>query len=304
MKLGLPVLSRAFAVLVVCLMTVVAMSVSAQGKAPWVGKTLNGQPCRGGQLPTGPFDYLQRDRSAEVAEVLHLAERDHFDKGVETLTKGMSTTPLGDIDYVLKVFPNHHRALNSAMQFSLRRKKHPAEAKGLPAECYLQRAIKFSPDDGVPYRLYGYYLHRKNRYAEALKVNEQALRFYPKDVMLNYNTGLILVELKKYDRAMELARPLYDAGLTLPGLKDKLIAARKWEYSEEEKAAFKAQLEATTADEGAGETTGADMSVGDGGDIDVSENTAGATSTGAELPDRPEEAPASGENPAASGSSG
>tara|TARA_R110000823_G_scaffold210224_15_gene340615 strand:- start:5628 stop:6431 length:804 start_codon:yes stop_codon:yes gene_type:complete len=221
-----------------------AQDTEAKGRAPWVGKTLSGKKCNGGQPTRGPYDYLNRPANSGT---LRLIEEHHFDAGVESLRKGITTTAMGDINFVLLAFPNHHRALQSAMNFSLRHKKWPQDSKGLPAECYLQRAMQYSPRDAVPYKLYGYYMHRKGRLTTALKANEQAMNLLPKDVMLQYNTALILVDLKRYKKAVELAKPLYEAGLTLPGLKNKLVRAGVWEHSAEEVEAYRKILQAKAA---------------------------------------------------------
>jgi len=206
-----------------------APSSEAAAKAPWVGKRLDGKVCAGGQPTSGPFDYLFRSKHEGS---LRVVEEHHFDKGVETLTKGLSTTPMGDIDFVLKAFPNHHRALQSAMTYSLRHKKWPAGVKELPVECYLQRAAKYSPRDAVVHRLLGYYMHKRGNLDMALKHNKRALDLQPFDIMTQYNTGLILADLERYKQAKQYAQPLYDAGLTLPGLKNKLIAAGHWKKEE------------------------------------------------------------------------
>ena len=213
---------------------------------PWVGKTLYGVKCEGKYVPTGNqiLDYRNR---AEFEGKLNMIEGRHFTRGVETLTQGSTGNPISDIDFTLRVFPNHPRALNSAVRFSLQHKRHPPNEHGLPAECYLQRAIKFVPNDAMPYRLYGYYLQRKGHPQKALQAYRQAMELLPTDPMVHYNAGLVLAELERYDEAAELARPLYDAGLTLPGLKRKLIEAGVWERSPEEAAAYREYLEEKAA---------------------------------------------------------
>lgn len=229
--------------------------------APWVGKHLDGKtPCKStAYIPGGgPFDYLKLH---ENAGRLNMVENAHFPTEVEQLIKGKTGSVMADIDFVLRTFPNHHRALNSAMEYSLRYQKWPKDHHGLPAECYLQRAINFRPADGVNYRIFGYYLQKKGKFKEALEANELALKFFPADVMVRYNTGLILVALKRYEEAMTYAKPLYEAGLTLPGLKNKLQRAGHWKPTQKEQdaiAAFmKASAKANAATEDAATTDSA-----------------------------------------------
>tara|TARA_B100001540_G_scaffold127994_1_gene114124 strand:+ start:66 stop:1004 length:939 start_codon:yes stop_codon:yes gene_type:complete len=231
---------RIFIAVLVGLLTLSSAQARQDRPAPWVGKRLDGGPCKGGFPTDGPYDYLNKSHQT----LYNMIEEFHFTESVAKLIRGSSSTPMGDIDFVLRAIPNHHPALNSATTFSLRHKRYPPGEKGLPAECYLQRAINFAPRDPFPAKLYGYYLHEKKRYKLALQANLEAMKLLPNDAMLRYNTGLLLVEVKQYKKAMEMARPLYDAGLDLPGLKNKLIRAGAWEFTEEEKAQYRKYLEA------------------------------------------------------------
>lgn len=226
--------------LLACLL-LASPQISLANPAPWTGETLYGEKCQGGPVHGGvTHDYRNR---ANFQSKLAMVESTHFNERIQALKKGSTTSPMEDIDFTLHIFPNHHRALNTVIGFSLQHKRHPPTEKGLPAECYLQRAITFSPEDGVPYKLYGYYLQRKGRPQKALQAYQQAMELLPTDVMVHYNTGLVLVELKRYDKAMEVARPLYQAGLSLPGLKRKLVKAGVWEHSAEEIAAYRKLLQ-------------------------------------------------------------
>lgn len=189
---------------------------------------LNGTKCDGGQVPFGPYDYLQRDRLKSQLEVV---EESHFNKDVESLTKGMTATAMGDIHYTLQTWPNHHRALKSAVQFRLRNRemwdKGDNTAQNYPAECYLQRAIKFSPNDPVPYMLHGMLMHQMKQFEKALKSYRQAIRLQPTDLVTQYNMGLTLVELKQLKEAQQIADKVYAAEFPLPGLKRKLAEAKQ-----------------------------------------------------------------------------
>ena len=60
----------------------------------------------------GPFDY----RSAPQ-EKLKMVHKFHFSSNVENLTGGQSGSIIGtDIDFTLRYFPNHIRALNSMVK--------------------------------------------------------------------------------------------------------------------------------------------------------------------------------------------
>ncbi|MEZ5571766.1 MAG: tetratricopeptide repeat protein [Halioglobus sp.] len=210
------------------------ISVSTQAwdadkRAPWVGKMLSGAKCDGGQVPFGPYDYLQRDRFPAQLEVV---EEVHFTSNIEQLRSGNTTSAMGDVHYTLQTWPNHHRALNTALQFRLQHKalwRTNNVALGYPAECYLQRAMNFSPKDPVPYMLYGLLMHQMKQYNKALFAYRLAVKLQPDDLITQYNMGLTLAEMKKYGEARKVAQKVYAAGFPLPGLKRKLEKAGQWQ---------------------------------------------------------------------------
>ncbi len=193
--------------------------------APWVGTTLNGKPCKSGQVAFGPYDYLQRNT---LQAELQVVEESHFSTDIENLISGQTSDAINDIHYTLQAWPNHHRALNSALTYRLAHMGNWPLNDVPPAECYLQRAIKFSPKDPKPYMMYGVLLQKTKQYAKALNAYRAANRLLPNDVITQYNMGLTLVELKKYTEAKQLAEKVYGAGFPLPALKNKLIAAGHW----------------------------------------------------------------------------
>jgi tetratricopeptide (TPR) repeat protein len=46
---------------------------------------------------------------------------------------------------------------------------------------------------------------------------------------MHYNIGLAYFELRDYDKALAHAKKAYEQGFTLPGLRDKLTQAGKWQ---------------------------------------------------------------------------
>jgi hypothetical protein len=215
----------------------ISMNVHAGpiGHAPWVGETLKGAPCRGGSENFGPFDYLQRH---SLPNELGIVEKYHFGPQVEQLISGMRTGPMGvpdELDYTLRAWPNHHRALNSAIQYQMLKLNKNKNARYPPAECYLERAIKFSPEDGITRMLYGNLLQRARYKTRALQQYEQALELKPENVQIKYNLALLLVDLGKQKRAREYALELYSKGFPLPGLKDKLKKSGHWSKNDDNK---------------------------------------------------------------------
>jgi tetratricopeptide (TPR) repeat protein len=179
-----------------------------------------------------PTDY----RSAPP-EQLNLVETHHFRaehaqilKGATTFQHGENSGSLmGGFDYTLRAFPNHHLALHDIDRLgSLLKTERPINAS-YPLDCYYQRAIAFVPEDGVVRMLYGLYLNRRGKTKDALEQLRLAEEFSPDDTNVQYNLGLAYFQLKEYAQAREFATRANDRGFPLPGLKQMLIKAGKWE---------------------------------------------------------------------------
>lgn len=209
---------------VAILVLVAPLTLAAEREAPWVGESLDGVLCTGDSVRNyGPFDYRTRK------DKLPVVENRHFTPKVEQLKGGETTKyAIGDIKYTLVIFPNHHRALYSAVRFSLG-EADGGQQRTYPAECFLQRAMHFSPEDPVPYILYALYLHRSDRLDQALAMYRSAEEMAPQDGNLLYNFGLLLFDTGDYEQSREYAQRAYDSGVTLPGLKRKLKSVGHWE---------------------------------------------------------------------------
>ncbi len=226
--------SRIERITLTCILLVfiaVSYPLSVYGAAaPWVGETLTGTPCsRHSGSGYGPYDYTQR---ARYAQNLKLVEGAHFNHRVESLTAGAKPTaknPLPDLDYTLRAFPNHHRALNTAIRYAITDPKRFKSHKFSPVECYLIRAVHYSPKDATTHMLYGIYLHRTQHLEKALSYYEQASSLNPRDLQIQYNMGLLLVDLKRYEEAAEIAHTVYASDFPLIGLKKQLSAAGHWQ---------------------------------------------------------------------------
>lgn len=186
-------------------------------RAPWIGNDLRGLLCQGKAQGYGPFDYISPDGKKHLA----IVETYHFTNKVETLKSGESGYIEGDLDYTLRAFPNHHRALNAMMRYQEQKQKK-LQSDIPQMECYLQRATHFAPHDPIPFMLYGIYLHKHGHLQQAFDQYRQAEKIQPNHPELLYNLGLLLIDLKQPDRAREYARKAYSAGHPLIGLKNKL----------------------------------------------------------------------------------
>ena len=198
---------------------------------PFVGEALSGRPCSAFERTTqgfGPFDYRQYSKDDHQLKVV---EKGHFKPRIKNLKGTMNTpTPAGDLNYVLRAFPNHHQALYSIIRFytGVAQAEWDTDPQNItypPPECYLQRAIAYQPDDVTLQFLYGLYLHRLGHLAKAQEKYEKGLDKAPNYAEGHYNFGLLLVDREKYQKAREQARKAYNLGFPLPGLKQKLEKA-------------------------------------------------------------------------------
>lgn len=179
-----------------------------------------------GQLENafGPFDY--RDPVSRK-ESLNIVERAHFTPEVEALQRGHTGTVIGDLDYTLRAWPNHHRALAAVGRYSLLGNTRWTNPSVKSAECYFERAIAFRPDDETARMLYANYLLKRGRREAARAQFEEALRIAPNAVELNYNAGLFFVGEGDLERARKHAKVAYEGGYPLPGLRNKILAAEE-----------------------------------------------------------------------------
>lgn len=168
----------------------------------------------------GPYDYTSReDRETKLPIVEHF----HFNADVENLVKGMSSGVLGDLNYTLRAFPNHHRALMALANYRISNPQTPEALDS--AECYFTRALAFRPNDPIVHMIYGIYFHKKGKFGLALEQMLEAEKLDPNNANIQYNLGLLYYDKKDLDQAEVHARNAYDMGFPLPRLKEKLKKA-------------------------------------------------------------------------------
>ncbi len=128
----------------------------------------------------------------------------------------------GDIEFILRRFPNHPQALLIATDLSLRLDSRKRVEK------YMERAVSFDPRPAEPWIIYGIFLHRWGDYAAAVEKYREALKRDAGNPETWYNLGLAYFELKRYDEALEAAHKAYAQGYPLPGLRNRLRRAGHW----------------------------------------------------------------------------
>lgn len=198
------------------LLTVLAGAAPAQAaKKQYCGELANA---------FGPFDY----RKPEHAGELGIVEQAHFTEDVENGVKGNTGSVGADLDYTLRAFPNHPRALEAVRRITLREKLVQLPGAHYPSECYFERAARFAPDDGAPRAVYASYLHAQGQYDREREMLVQAAGLAPDNAAIHYNLGLAYARHKDYDKALDQAHQAYALDFPLAGLRQMLSAAGQW----------------------------------------------------------------------------
>jgi hypothetical protein len=174
---------------------------------------------------SGPFDYRTAPGST-----LAMVEANHFTPDVERLIRGSTAlTPAGDISFTLRVFPNHPGALLAMINDGTRLKTDKPPGSSYTVECWLDRAERFTPDDGKVELLYGIYFARKGNARGAVGKLSRAGELMGEDANVHYNLGLAYFDLHDYEQALVNAQAAYGLGFPLPGLRKKLQSVGKWQ---------------------------------------------------------------------------
>jgi tetratricopeptide (TPR) repeat protein len=174
----------------------------------------------------GPYDY-RTDKNK-----LGVVEQYHFTPKVEALKSGEHSYLGDDLDYVLRAFPNHPRALMAMARLAERDHSRQPQGAGYTVECYFKRAIRFRPEDATARMVYGSFLARQKKYPEAIEQLKAAEQSSDENANLHYNLGLVYFEVGKFDSALQHAHRAYQLGFELPGLRNKLKRAGKWKEVE------------------------------------------------------------------------
>lgn len=173
------------------------------------------------------YDYT--DTSDENKRRLGTVEAHHFTPNVESLRHGNTGALGGELSYTLMMYPNHYRALVAFGNLSLRDKALKPQSAKYSVGCFFDRAIRFRPTDGVVRMVYGNYLLKAGKTDEAAEQLQVAVNLQPENPTINYNLGLLYIQKKDYEQARTHAKKAYELGFPLPGLKNKLKEAGKWE---------------------------------------------------------------------------
>jgi len=172
----------------------------------------------------GPYDYRATSPQGRA-----LVEKFHFTPTVERGLGGSTAISAGgDLNYTLRVFPNHPRALLSLIRLAEKEKRDPPRGMEYSVACWFDRAERFRSDDAMVIALHGIYLIRAGKASEGAERLKVALDTAGDNANIHYNLGLAYFELKQYDKALASAQKAYAMGFPLPGLRNMLKRVGHW----------------------------------------------------------------------------
>jgi hypothetical protein len=173
----------------------------------------------------GPYDFrTDKDK-------LGIVEKYHFGTQQELLIRGRSessTSLGGNIDYTLRAFPNHHRALLSMSRLGEKLKLPRVPGADHGVDCYFVRATQFAPNDTIVRLLFADHLARQGRKAEGLEQVNAARLHAGDNPFTHYNVGMAYLALGNLDAALEQAHRAQALGFPRTDLKERLKAANHW----------------------------------------------------------------------------
>lgn len=169
-------------------------------------------------------DYHKARLTKDGADLLRKVETYHLKQGIDKMRKGSYSSAYGDLDFILRYFPNHPRGLALYSELCDIKWKNPR----CETETRFRRAVDINPLAPQTYVVYGVHLQRLNRIPEATESYKRALALDPAAVNAHYNLGLIYLEHKQFELANRHAQLAYAIGMPYPALRDKLTEASQW----------------------------------------------------------------------------
>lgn len=171
----------------------------------------------------GNNDYLDTNNKRD----LKLVEDFHFNEKVRQLQGGArpSGSLVGDLEYTLNWFPNHHMALDTLVRLAIREKNPTPLGAKKNIECRFVYAKNVNPEDGMVPFIEARYRYETGDFDKARKLLHLAANLASNDANVLYNVGLLYFRMNDYESAVKNARSAYKLGFPLPGLRDMLKEA-------------------------------------------------------------------------------
>lgn len=167
-------------------------------------------------------DYYLASGDRAATQALRNVERYHYEPALKALQARRYQGAQGDLEFILRYFPNHPQALDKLGEVGLGLKRPDI------AEQRFRSAIERYPQHHETYVVYGTFLHRLGRVDAAIAQYQKALEINPDSPYGNYNLGLAYMDRKDYLQANLHAQRAYELGVSFPGLRKKLQQAGAW----------------------------------------------------------------------------
>jgi hypothetical protein len=171
----------------------------------------------------GPFDYRDPEASGQPLATVNAY---HFSSDVENLSTGMTGSIPADLDYTLRAFPNHHRALYSAVRYTTLKMTPPLTRS---IECYFDRARRMAPSDAMVFVIEAIYFSKSKRSSDSIAAYRKAIALDETLLDAHYNLGLELAAAGKLIEANRHAQIAYKGKYPLQGLRNRLQRMGAWD---------------------------------------------------------------------------
>jgi tetratricopeptide (TPR) repeat protein len=167
----------------------------------------------------GNNDYLDSKNQRD----LRLVEKYHFNEDTRQLRGATNPTGslVGDLEYTLNWFPNHHTALDALVRLAIR-EKGPRPLGATNIECRFEWAREVNPRDGMVAFIEAQYRYEIGEYEQAKDLLRKAANLAGKNANVIYNVGLLYFRMGEYEKARTHAQSAYKLGFPLPGLREML----------------------------------------------------------------------------------
>jgi tetratricopeptide (TPR) repeat protein len=182
-----------------------------------------------GHAQTGGRDYYAPRLTNDDRSLFENVEKFHLPQAQAQRGKTTFPSVKGDLDFILRYYPNHPVALDLMSQLCV---ASPLLA-GCDMEDYFAAAIAVNPRAAPTFVVYGIHLQRKGRIADAVLQYRKALQLNANSVNAHYNMALALFDLKQFEESNAHAQVAYALGAPYPGLRDKLTRAAQWKVLDE-----------------------------------------------------------------------
>lgn len=173
----------------------------------------------------GNRDYYEPDATPTDRQLRSNVESLHLQPGIADMRISKWYGAKANFEFILNYYPNHPVALDLISVL--------CDVRWVDVRCdsgiWFQKAIERNPTIAQTYVLYGIHLQRRKRLDQAIEVFDKALSMNPKLMNAHYNLGLAYIDKRQYELANRHAQISYSLGASLPGLRDKLKTAGKWQ---------------------------------------------------------------------------